>query len=294
VCHLLGFGAWGQVVSAKSPSPDTTKSGQGGRKTDVSPTQKTTPKAVERSPSIQGQPQTQMPKMEKKPSLATITDQPTDDKSELSESEPKPSPPPTPSPAVKPGMPPKKTDKSKVPVSRRRKEAEDEDSQGGFQSTLMVAEKKPVNKERTDLEILQNSLSKIAGAEEIGKQTLATLALQREQLLRIDDDLNTINQCMARCERMIKGMESLTGTFTNMLTKPSAERDHRFKMSSTSTGTASAERKDDPAANLPTPKEIKGLCLFVFVCVCLCLFVFVCVCICLFCIAETFCRVGGV
>lgn len=104
--------------------------------------------------------------------------------------------------------------------------------------------------------MLQNSLSVIAQTEVIGAQTLSTLALQREQLLRIDDDLNTINQCMARCERMIKGMQSLTGTFTNMLTKPTTERDHRFKMPTAPTG--AAERKEDPASGLPTPKEIKG------------------------------------
>lgn len=73
---------------------------------------------------------------------------------------------------------------------------------------------------RSNQEILENAIRKVAEASEIGANTMVQLSLQREQLLRIDDDLYTINQSLAGCERSIKGMSSLAGAFSNMFSAP--------------------------------------------------------------------------
>jgi len=96
---------------------------------------------------------------------------------------------------------------------------------------------------RSNMEILQNTISKAAEASQIADGTLVQLATQRQQLLRIDDDLFTINQTLAQCEKRIKGVNLLhvhhqvqPGLNTNMFTalfhnsaKVPKEADTRFK-----------------------------------------------------------------
>ena len=48
-------------------------------------------------------------------------------------------------------------------------------------------------------------------------------------MLKMDDDLNTINNTLTRCERSIKNMGSLRGAFSNWLSKPAKPVDNTFK-----------------------------------------------------------------
>lgn len=83
---------------------------------------------------------------------------------------------------------------------------------------------------RTNMEILHNTISKAAEASQIADGTLVQLATQRQQLLRIDDDLFTINKTLAQCEKRIKGLNTnmFTALFHNS-SKVSKEADTRYK-----------------------------------------------------------------
>jgi len=96
---------------------------------------------------------------------------------------------------------------------------------------------------RTNMEILANTISKAAEATEIADATLVTMAAQREQMLRIDDDLATINQTLANCEKRIKGISAnfFTGLFVSNKGNAAQEVDTRYKASARAP--AARERK---------------------------------------------------
>lgn len=90
---------------------------------------------------------------------------------------------------------------------------------------------------RSNMEVLSNTISKCLEANEIGDATIGQLSLQREQLLRVDDDLHTINQTLSRCERQITNLSGIRGSISNLFTRKKAdcdEKDNRFKFTNKS------------------------------------------------------------
>jgi len=111
---------------------------------------------------------------------------------------------------------------------------------------------------RTNMDILGNAISKAAEATQIADGTLAQLATQREQLLRIDDDLYTINNTLARCEKRIKGLNTnmFTALFHNSKSPPPKEADTRYKGPITTPSAA----KEEPALVLPAHVRDSATC----------------------------------
>jgi hypothetical protein len=108
---------------------------------------------------------------------------------------------------------------------------------------------------RNNMEILSNTIAKAAEATQIADGTLAQMACQREQLLRIDDDLYTINQTLAQCEKRIKGLNTnmFTALFHNSKSPPPKEVDTRYKapVATTTPNGARSSVTSEPALVLP-------------------------------------------
>jgi len=76
---------------------------------------------------------------------------------------------------------------------------------------------------------LDNAIAAAAEANATSTDTLVKLNSQKEQLRKVDSDLNDINATMDKSERVIKGMKSLGGALANKFTSPKAHEDTTFK-----------------------------------------------------------------
>jgi len=111
---------------------------------------------------------------------------------------------------------------------------------------------------RTNMEILNNTIAKAAEASQIADSTLVQMASQREQLLRVDDDLYTINKTLAQCEKRIKGLNTnmFTALFHNSKSAPAKEGDTRYKAPST-TPTANGGSSESAEPPLVLPQHVR-------------------------------------
>jgi len=72
---------------------------------------------------------------------------------------------------------------------------------------------------RTNEEILDNTIKEAVATTHTGRNTLQQLQTQREQLEKVDRDLNAMNQHLTRTDRILNGMKSFGGAISNLFTK---------------------------------------------------------------------------
>ena len=77
-------------------------------------------------------------------------------------------------------------------------------------------------------ESLANSIRMAKEATDVGQETLMKLTSQKEQMKRMDDDLDKTNESLNRSERVIRGMKSTLGGLKNFFSKPTEH--HSEKM----------------------------------------------------------------
>ena len=79
-------------------------------------------------------------------------------------------------------------------------------------------------------ESLANSIRMAKEATDVGQETLMKMTAQREQMKKMDDDLDKTNESLNRSERVIRGMKSIGGTIKNLFTKPNAHHSERLDL----------------------------------------------------------------
>jgi len=95
-------------------------------------------------------------------------------------------------------------------------------------------------------ESLANTLSMAKAATEVGQETLMKLAAQKEQMKKMDEDLDKTNESLNRSERVIRGMKSTLGGIRNFFTKPKEHVSER--LGDVKSAVEAEEEKDDAKA----------------------------------------------
>eukprot|EP00471_Norrisiella_sphaerica_P005140 CAMPEP_0184489748 /NCGR_PEP_ID=MMETSP0113_2-20130426/16265_1 /TAXON_ID=91329 /ORGANISM="Norrisiella sphaerica, Strain BC52" /LENGTH=358 /DNA_ID=CAMNT_0026873343 /DNA_START=39 /DNA_END=1115 /DNA_ORIENTATION=- len=97
---------------------------------------------------------------------------------------------------------------------------------------------------------MENTIQMAYRCDEIGDQTLAMLAMDREKLMKVDQDLDFINDSLKRAEYHLHSMESWSGAIGNYFRgKPKAEKSGTF---------ANKNRKIEVKAPECPPTVIRG------------------------------------
>ena len=81
-------------------------------------------------------------------------------------------------------------------------------------------------------ESLANSIRMAKEATDVGQDTLMKLTAQKEQMKKMDEDLDKTNESLNRSERVIRGMKSTLGGLKNFFTKPTAHHSERLDVRS--------------------------------------------------------------
>ena len=77
-------------------------------------------------------------------------------------------------------------------------------------------------------ESLANSLQMAKAATDVGQETLMKLTAQKEQMKKMDDDLDKTNESLNRSERVIRGMKSTIGGIRNFFSKPTQHHSEKL------------------------------------------------------------------
>ena len=84
------------------------------------------------------------------------------------------------------------------------------------------------NLQQQNRESLANSIRMAKEATDVGQETLMKMTAQREQMKKMDDDLDKTNESLNRSERVIRGMKSTIGGLKNLFSKPSQHHSERL------------------------------------------------------------------
>ena len=79
-------------------------------------------------------------------------------------------------------------------------------------------------------ESLANSIRMAKESTDVGQETLMKMTAQREQMKKMDDDLDKTNESLNRSERVIRGMKSTMGSIKNLFSKPTTHSSERLDM----------------------------------------------------------------
>ena len=77
-------------------------------------------------------------------------------------------------------------------------------------------------------ESLANSIRMAKEATDVGQETLMKLTSQKEQMKKMDDDLDKTNESLNRSERVIRGMKSTLGGLRNFFSKPTSHQSEKL------------------------------------------------------------------
>ena len=69
-------------------------------------------------------------------------------------------------------------------------------------------------------------------ATDVGQETLMKLTSQKEQMKKMDDDLDKTNESLNRSERVIRGMKSTLGGLKNFFSKPTQHHSEKVDLKS--------------------------------------------------------------
>jgi hypothetical protein len=75
---------------------------------------------------------------------------------------------------------------------------------------------------------LDKTLGRLADAQGLSASSLSSLQQQSEQLKRIDNELNSTSNALGKSERVLHGMESITGSIGNWWRGAPKEKDYTF------------------------------------------------------------------
>ena len=105
---------------------------------------------------------------------------------------------------------------------------------GGDTADDQDAEERMIQKGRNlqqqNRESLANSIRMAKEATDVGQETLMKMTAQREQMKKMDDDLDKTNESLNRSERVIRGMKSTIGGLKNLFSKPTAHHSERLDL----------------------------------------------------------------
>jgi hypothetical protein len=76
---------------------------------------------------------------------------------------------------------------------------------------------------------LDNAIKALSSADDLAASNLTSLQKQTEQMKRIDQDLNDMNQSMQASDRIVKNLESWTGRLGNFFSAPISANDTTLK-----------------------------------------------------------------
>ena len=79
-------------------------------------------------------------------------------------------------------------------------------------------------------ESLANSIRMAKEATDVGQETLMKMTAQREQMKKMDDDLDKTNESLNRSERVIRGMKSTLGGLKNLFSKPTQHQSEKLDL----------------------------------------------------------------
>ena len=96
-------------------------------------------------------------------------------------------------------------------------------------------------------ESLANSIRMAKEATDVGQETLMKMTAQREQMKKMDDDLDKTNESLNRSERVIRGMKSTIGGLKNLFSKPTQHHSQRLDMKDIRKDVERAEGKPSKA-----------------------------------------------
>ena len=95
-------------------------------------------------------------------------------------------------------------------------------------------------------ESLANTVRMAKESTEVGQDTLMKLTAQKEQMKKMDDDLDKTNESLNRSERVIRGMKSTLDGLRNFFSKPSAHHSEKLNVRDIKIdGTIKQQDKDD-------------------------------------------------
>jgi len=75
---------------------------------------------------------------------------------------------------------------------------------------------------------LAKSLLMAKQSLDVGQETIMKMTSQREQMRKMDDDLDKANESLNRSERVIRGMKSTFGGIANFFSKPKEHHSHKL------------------------------------------------------------------
>ena len=123
------------------------------------------------------------------------------------------------------------------------------------------------NLQQQNRESLANSIRMAKEATDVGQETLMKMTAQREQMKKMDDDLDKTNESLNRSERVIRGMKSTIGGLKNLFSKPSQHHSEKLDMKDVRKSVDKEEGRaakaehhgtDEPAAEHETQGRTRG------------------------------------
>ena len=103
---------------------------------------------------------------------------------------------------------------------------------GGSMGETLDEEDRAITKGRElqqkSRESLANSIKMASEATHVGQDTLMKLTAQKEQMKKMDDDLDKTNESLNRSERVIRGMKSTIGGIRNFFSNPAQHHSQKL------------------------------------------------------------------
>jgi hypothetical protein len=117
---------------------------------------------------------------------------------------------------------------------RERKAAAQSSAAGNTDSATMDGEDKLILKARSlqqeNRDALANSIRVASEATQVGASTITKLNEQKEQMIKMDENLDATNESLTRSNRVIRGMKSLGGSIANFFSKPKEHQTEKLDM----------------------------------------------------------------
>lgn len=120
----------------------------------------------------------------------------------------------------------------------------EDDAQYMTQEDQMIAHAKKLQADNQST--LKNTIKVARETTQVGAATINKLNEQTEQFERMDNTLNETNDSLTRSERILRGMKSIGGAFTNMFSSGKSKQQPSLKatLAPQNAGSASLEEKD--------------------------------------------------
>jgi hypothetical protein len=116
---------------------------------------------------------------------------------------------------------------------RERKAAAQSAAAGGATSeSHMDGEDRLIMKARSlqqeNRDALANSIRVASEATQVGSATITKLNEQKEQMIKMDENLDATNESLTRSNRVIRGMKSIGGSIANFFSKPKQHQSEKL------------------------------------------------------------------